>query len=193
MYKVKYNKREYSEYLESPEWKRLRDYVIEQHPICEKCGLNKSTEVHHLQYKQIVNVSPHDLMAVCHECHTDIHFLIKVNKLNQTGHSIYLKKQTISFKKQDIEKIRKWRNQKHFIPDYLIYKLKKSTNHARRKSFAVIGIGQTYDDEKIKRIKISGCKIEELKRILKENKKIARQNKKTVYSRKKIKPGMIRY
>lgn len=188
MFKVKYNRNEYKEYLHSEEWERLRDYVIGLHPICEKCNVAKSKEVHHLQYKNIVDVSPIDLIAVCHECHKDIHLIIKVGKLPNRGHSVDLKKITLSFSKEKIEEIRKWTNQKHRIPDYLIYKLSVATNHTRRKAFAVIGMSQTYDHDKIKTVKISGAKIEELKRILRENKQIARQNKKNAYHRQKSKP-----
>ena len=188
MEKVKYNKNEYAEYLRSPEWKRLRDYVVELHPMCEKCNQVASRDVHHLQYKQIVDVSFHDLIAVCHECHLDIHLLIKAGKIPQHGHSIDLKKKTLSFTKEEVEKIRQWRSQKHYLPEYLKYKLRKASNHARRKAFAVLGVDQTFQEEKINKLKISGAKLEELKRILRENKKIARQNKKTAYYRQQSKP-----
>ena len=47
---------------------------INTHPICEKCKINKSTQVHHII--EVVNGgddSQDNLVALCDECHKSIH------------------------------------------------------------------------------------------------------------------------
>ena len=42
--------------------------------ICEKCGLQTASEVHHLKYPPWATFDvPENLIAVCHDCHCRIH------------------------------------------------------------------------------------------------------------------------
>ena len=72
------------QYYNTTEWRKLRESYIKQHPICEEC-LNKgkvtpATSVHHKQSpfkngtanKQLF-LDYNNLMAICHECHAEIH------------------------------------------------------------------------------------------------------------------------
>lgn len=55
-------------------WKRIRDRYIKQHPICEMCLEAVATEVHHKT--PISKGGKHtdgNLLALCHDCHTEIH------------------------------------------------------------------------------------------------------------------------
>lgn len=64
----------YAEYLESPEWARLRLRVLRRaEGVCEGCGLRTPTQVHHLTYDRIYREMLFDLVAVCRECHAAIH------------------------------------------------------------------------------------------------------------------------
>lgn len=55
----------------SPRWRRLRDWYIGQHPVCEMCGRARATEVDHI--REIKDggaaMSTNNLQALCHRCH----------------------------------------------------------------------------------------------------------------------------
>lgn len=69
-HRVKYSRNEYrNEYLKSPEWKKLRDGFLRGKTQCERCGEQKPLDVHHCNYRNIVNVKQSDLLAVCRDCH----------------------------------------------------------------------------------------------------------------------------
>jgi hypothetical protein len=41
---------------------------------CEKCGIRPPTEPHHLRYPKWGTFDvPENLLAICHECHCEIH------------------------------------------------------------------------------------------------------------------------
>jgi hypothetical protein len=41
---------------------------------CEKCKDWPATEVHHLTYVRVFNELPSDLIALCKQCHAEIHW-----------------------------------------------------------------------------------------------------------------------
>lgn len=55
----------------SPRWRKLRDWYIGQHPLCEICGRAKATEVDHkMEIKDGGEaMSAGNLQALCHRCH----------------------------------------------------------------------------------------------------------------------------
>ena len=68
----------------SPEWRKLRDWYMKQHPICEECLKNgkvtPASSVHHLKspfkngeinYTLLLDAA--NLESVCHICHANIH------------------------------------------------------------------------------------------------------------------------
>jgi len=58
----------------SKDWKNLRAKVLEDSPVCQKCGLNQATEVHHIiPHKGDLNLflDPNNLAALCHSCHCE--------------------------------------------------------------------------------------------------------------------------
>lgn len=68
----------------STTWRRLREVYMHQHPLCEEClKKNKVTpaqSIHHIKSpfeKGVINyqllLDPDNLMAVCNECHGEIH------------------------------------------------------------------------------------------------------------------------
>lgn len=60
----------YDCYLESPEWKRRRDLVMERAGgRCEGCRENSATQVHHLTYENVGHELLWELVAVCRGCH----------------------------------------------------------------------------------------------------------------------------
>ena len=64
----------YSRYLKSEEWQNLRLKVLARAKhICEGCGEQPATHVHHLTYDRFGNEMLFDLVAVCESCHKKIH------------------------------------------------------------------------------------------------------------------------
>lgn len=68
-------------------WRELRLNYLMQNPICERCKFNLATEVHHIiplsnangnvERLHRLGYDPNNLMAVCTQCHHEIH-----NELN---------------------------------------------------------------------------------------------------------------
>lgn len=61
-------------------WKRIRDKYYSSHPVCELCG-DPTQEIHHI--KPLCEGGTHDvknLMALCSECHYNIHEALKIIK-----------------------------------------------------------------------------------------------------------------
>lgn len=71
-------------YYNTQEWRKLRETYLKQHPVCEEC-LNKgkvtpATSAHHKispfkngECNKALFLDYNNLMAVCHECHSEIH------------------------------------------------------------------------------------------------------------------------
>ncbi len=55
------------------EWQRTRRGYLAEHPICEQCGLEAATEVHHIIPKAQGGGDDEDnLLAMCERCHRTI-------------------------------------------------------------------------------------------------------------------------
>ncbi len=65
----------YTEYLRHPKYRAVRQEAIDRAGgKCEMCRLAAVTEAHHLRYPAWGTFDTVDnLLAVCHECHCDIH------------------------------------------------------------------------------------------------------------------------
>lgn len=64
----------YSEYLNSPEWKSKRQRVLERDDYtCQACLKRKATQVHHLTYERLYNEPLFDLVSICDICHQTLH------------------------------------------------------------------------------------------------------------------------
>lgn len=74
--RVRISKREYNEYLKSDHWRLLRHSVLSQRSSCERCKNRPPTQVHHLEYKNLFDVTSNDLVALCSDCHTRIHMAL---------------------------------------------------------------------------------------------------------------------
>lgn len=78
--------RDYQQLINSTKWLRLRREVLTRHPLCQRCEaegkLTAATEVHHVRPveeaityadKQQRMYDPHNLRALCHDCHVRTH------------------------------------------------------------------------------------------------------------------------
>jgi hypothetical protein len=68
--------RDYPEYLESAHWAFTRKKILERDTYkCVVCS-KPAEQVHHINYRDWVDVIDDDLMSVCEECHCKIHIAI---------------------------------------------------------------------------------------------------------------------
>lgn len=64
----------YDSYLSSDKWKLKREAVINRaNGICEGCGKESASEVHHLSYEHVGDEFLFELVAICAVCHERIH------------------------------------------------------------------------------------------------------------------------
>lgn len=74
--------------ITSARWRRLRNEVIKERPLCEECARRKvyrpAQEVHHIkpvveaslasrEQKERLMFDKQNLMSLCHDCHAAIH------------------------------------------------------------------------------------------------------------------------
>lgn len=78
--------KEYIKLIHAGRWLKLRRSKLTACPLCERCEQNglvrPATEVHHIfpvedalssAEKARLMYDPHNLMALCHSCHVEIH------------------------------------------------------------------------------------------------------------------------
>lgn len=72
----------------TPIWKNLRESVIMEHPMCQRCNVNPASEVHHIKpfllkdgtidYNRAYSAG--NCMALCKQCHIELHQEEQKNK-----------------------------------------------------------------------------------------------------------------
>lgn len=70
-----------NDYYDLNQWKQLSYDMRKEHPICQLCGKNKSTEVHHIfpfmhQFEDVreeVFLDKDNLICLCTDCHHQVH------------------------------------------------------------------------------------------------------------------------
>lgn len=60
-------------YLKSDHWKELKALKLTHNPICQRCGFKHHLDVHHVNYRNIFDVSLSDLLTLCRICHNKEH------------------------------------------------------------------------------------------------------------------------
>jgi 5-methylcytosine-specific restriction endonuclease McrA len=62
--------KEHSEYLQTLQWKNIRQKVLKRDNfLCQGCLEAQATEVHHITYANWKNELMFELMSVCYNCH----------------------------------------------------------------------------------------------------------------------------
>ena len=81
---------DYRQYLKTKWWKARRLKFIGKNPFCYCCG-DKASEVNHRCYARKGREKDKDLVAICRDCHENIHTLILNNDdiFLKNGHLIY--------------------------------------------------------------------------------------------------------
>lgn len=64
----------YSDYIQSPEWKKKVARIKElRNNRCEVCGSKEKLQVHHLTYKTLGKEKDEDLQLLCGKHHMEVH------------------------------------------------------------------------------------------------------------------------
>ena len=86
--------KEYQEYLKSTDWFIKRKKKLNRNggtkKRCAICGSQQSLNIHHLNYKNLIDVQQSDLRILCQNCHKITHQLLKFGKIkfkNDNHHS----------------------------------------------------------------------------------------------------------
>lgn len=76
----------YQRYLRSPQWReKRRRILIRCKHKCERCGLWRAVNVHHLTYARLYDEPLSDLMAVCIRCHQELHDGSEADRVSGDG------------------------------------------------------------------------------------------------------------
>lgn len=149
MEKVKYNREEYrNEYLKSDEWKTLRDSIIGSGCDCQCCLKVKANDVHHMVYRNIVDVTVKDLIPVCRGCHEYIHQAIDDDYITQDPKDFdEIKRKTFNIL-NDVEylKFREWLLARHLLSEDDLIGLRGSQPYVIKKISALVRKNIWYDD-----------------------------------------------
>lgn len=85
----------YNEYINSPEWENLRERkFLQVGRQCEACQWNRPPlECHHLEYRNLIDCNPSDLLVLCKRCHNRLHDWLSIRRRQPSD---YNRDQTIN-------------------------------------------------------------------------------------------------
>ena len=68
------NDRQYRSLYKLARWRKLRQILLSENPICKKCGIRPANEVDHIRPRDpLADDDPYDtnnLQCLCHQCHS---------------------------------------------------------------------------------------------------------------------------
>jgi hypothetical protein len=164
--KVKYTRTEYrSEYLQSEDWKRLRNQILATAPDCQCCG-KSANDVHHMVYRNLVDVKVTDLLPVCRTCHDYIHDAIRDGWISQEPKDIeQIRKTTLNILNDtDYEVYAKWLSEKHILSEEEQKKITKAQGYVLQKISGLVKRNVWYD--KLSHMKFTGRQIVQIRKII---------------------------
>ena len=73
--RIHHNKMDWYEYMQSPEWQRLRNEALRRDKyVCQLCGEGKNLHVHHVSYEHVGTARElDDVVCLCARCHDEVH------------------------------------------------------------------------------------------------------------------------
>ena len=71
----------YSDYLKSEDWHTKRGIKYSSGKGCAICSSKDNLNIHHLNYRNLTDVSQSDLRILCRRCHKLAHNLYKKGKI----------------------------------------------------------------------------------------------------------------
>lgn len=194
--KVKYNRKEYREdYLNSPEWKAIKNLVFSKTVICQCCNSKIAKDLHHMVYRNIVDVKITDLLPVCRGCHVLIHKAISDGYIPTDENRIdYITKLTKNIKNdKNYEKLSTWLRTKHHLTDCEIKDIKNADYILIKQVGGLINRRLEFED--LDNILFTGFQIEKIRNFIKiykyrknkkQNKKPKTWTRKVIYWKPKI-------
>lgn len=76
----------YDDYLRSPEWRTLRQRVIDRDGgECVICGSRNNLRVHHISYEKGMDEEGDNLVTLCEDCHKKVHDIVDKTFSPRTG------------------------------------------------------------------------------------------------------------
>jgi len=75
----------YKEYLNSQDWKGKRATKMARKTSCGICGSTDQVDIHHLNYRNLLDVEMRDLRRMCRRCHFLAHDLFAQGKIRFTS------------------------------------------------------------------------------------------------------------
>lgn len=170
MHKVKYTRKEYrDDFLNSEEWKNVRDILIGNEPTCQRCKSRPSKDVHHLLYNEDVHLVDNNLICLCRQCHRDIHYALEVGLIDKTGEAARLKQDTLNLSDQDVKTYKEYRRKTHQIGEELGNKILDCYLHAQKQIFALIGVQKPRNSAELFSVCVTGAKIDKIKKLIELN------------------------
>ena len=78
------DKKEYADFLQSMEWKAVRNEYIKTHQVCGMCD-RPASEVHHFKYEtgELGYLNTKNLVSLCRSCHREVHLFDKLISINK--------------------------------------------------------------------------------------------------------------
>ena len=169
MEKVKYTREEYrNEYLKSDEWNRLRKLTMDGNPDCQCCLKTKARDVHHLVYKNLVDIKIDELLPVCRDCHKEIHRAIADGYISQDVNDLenILQKTVNILGDKEYEDLKKWLRGKHSLSEDDIGIIADDSSRFLIKRIKGITKKQIWIDD-LPNVKFTGTQIEKIKEVFK--------------------------
>lgn len=167
MERVKYNRREYrSDYLQSDEWRKLRETVMSTSPQCQCCHQTAANDVHHMVYRNIVDITVSDLLPVCRKCHKLIHQAIDDGYISQDPKVIDdIKYKTVNIlNDQEYRSYHEWLCSKHYLDSDIIEKINTLQAFIIKKIGGIIKKNIWYSD--LPKVKFTGRQILKIKKLI---------------------------
>jgi len=165
-YKVKYTRKEYrEEYLNSEEWISLRNTILGTEPNCQ-CCTKKANDVHHLVYRNLVDIKVTDLLPVCRECHNLIHEAIRDGWISQKIIKLpSIREKTINIRTDEkYKEFKTFINGKHYLLPGEIQDIKDLQGFVIQKISGLVKRNVWHD--KISEMKFSGKQVLQIRKII---------------------------
>jgi len=155
-------KEEYKEYLKTDDWKEKRQSKFHECNRwgCQICHDKTDLDVHHINYKNIFDVTNEDLILICRGCHIIVHELIKLNIIaflpDETSKQKFIKtkKEVLKFINFNPEKVNNIKEKA--IEEVKNYKIKR--NLYKRQKIKELAIQHSKEKREEKKNKIFNIK-----------------------------------
>lgn len=143
---------------------------MESNPDCQCCNERKASDVHHMVYRNIVDIKVTDLLPVCRPCYDTLHDAISNNYIpNRESHKFSIEditKMSIGILTDEKYKsYKRWLDSKHNLKQVVLDRI-KPVIEATLKQIRGIKRIQINDLEDLATIEFTGRQIEKVMRVI---------------------------